>query len=268
MHVYFFGKKYDFFILCNSRLDKISAAQISLKTLFRSWILFCYPFCPKDTRVRSFGGKAEKHCGCLVLFSDSTISKLLWIRREYLVHIKFLLNLMLLLFCFILEPGVSVNCSDIITIALEKKTFPFFDVARLHLRYSSCRATQNDTHLLIRTPLNGCGTLVNETEDDLFFWNEIRTEVVLIDNVITRSHDVKIPFYCSYSRRKWVNLGFKPQHLHFGTEGKWNFPALVLITPNQLHVSLAKVLSSQGRCHPFISRVECGFVSKFNTSMC
>ena len=153
-------------------------------------------------------------------FSDSTISKLLWIRREYLVHIKFLLNLRLLLFCFILEPGVSVNCSDIITVALEKKTFPFFDVARLHLRYSSCRATQNDTHLLIRTPLNGCGTLVNETEDDLFFWNEIRTEVVLIDNVITRSHDVKIPFYCSYSRRKWVNLGFKPQHLHFGTEGK------------------------------------------------
>ena len=123
-------------------------------------------------------------------------------------------------FLFILEPGVSVNCSDIITVALEKKTFPFFDVARLHLRYSSCKATQNDTHLLINTPLNGCGTLVNETEDDLIFWNEIRTEVILIDNVITRSHDVKIPFYCSYSRRKWVNLGFKPQHLHFGTEGK------------------------------------------------
>ncbi|XP_066022016.1 deleted in malignant brain tumors 1 protein-like isoform X2 [Pocillopora verrucosa] len=122
------------------------------------------------------------------------------------------------------EPGVSVNCSDIITVALEKKTFPFFDVARLHLRYSSCKATQNDTHLLISTPLNGCGTLVNETEDDLIFWNEIRTEVVLIDNVITRSHDVKIPFYCSYSRRKWVNLGFKPQHLHFGTEvGYGNF---------------------------------------------
>ncbi|XP_066022017.1 uncharacterized protein [Pocillopora verrucosa] len=122
------------------------------------------------------------------------------------------------------EPGVSVNCSDIITVALEKKTFPFFDVARLHLRYSSCKATQNDTHLLISTPLNGCGTLLNDTEDDLIFWNEIRTEVVLIDNVITRSHDVKIPFYCSYSRRKWVNLGFKPQHLHFGTEaGYGNF---------------------------------------------
>ncbi|XP_027042986.1 deleted in malignant brain tumors 1 protein-like [Pocillopora damicornis] len=122
------------------------------------------------------------------------------------------------------EPGVSVNCSDIITVALEKKTFPFFDVARLHLRYSSCKASQNDTHLLISTPLDGCGTLVNETEDELIFWNEIRTEVILIDNVITRSHDVKIPFYCSYSRRTWVNLGFKPQHLHFGTEaGYGNF---------------------------------------------
>ncbi|XP_022794139.1 uncharacterized protein LOC111332922 isoform X2 [Stylophora pistillata] len=122
------------------------------------------------------------------------------------------------------EPGVSVNCSDFMTVALEKKTFPFFDATRLHLRYSSCRATQNDTHLLISTLLNDCGTLVNETEDDLIFWNEIRTDVIVIDNVITRSHDIKIPFYCSYSRKKWVNLGFKPQHLHFGTEaGYGNF---------------------------------------------
>ncbi|XP_022787102.1 uncharacterized protein LOC111327235 [Stylophora pistillata] len=122
------------------------------------------------------------------------------------------------------EPGVSVNCSDIMTVALEKKTFPFFDAARLHLRYSSCRATQNNTHLLLRTPLNGCGTLVNETEDDLFFWNEIQTDVIVIDNVITRSHDIKIPFYCGYSRKKWVNLGINPQHLRFGTEaGYGNF---------------------------------------------
>lgn len=101
----------------------------------------------------------------MVLFGDSTISKLLWIRREYLAHIKFLFNLRLLLFNFVLEPGVSVNCSDIITVTLEKRTFPFFDVARLHLRYSSCKATQNDTHLLVSTPLNGCGTLVNETNE-------------------------------------------------------------------------------------------------------
>ena len=134
------------------------------------------------------------------------------------------------LFHLTLEPGVSVDCgASNMTVSLEKKTFPFFDAARLHLRYSSCRATQNATHLLISTPLNGCGTQINETQDALIFWNEIKADLVIIDYVITRTHDIKLPFYCSYSRKKMLSLSFKPQHLHFGTEGIWNFLALVFI---------------------------------------
>ncbi|KAL9987825.1 hypothetical protein ACROYT_G002193 [Oculina patagonica] len=114
------------------------------------------------------------------------------------------------------EPGVSVNCGDSnMTVALEIKSFPFFEVDQLHLRYSSCRATKNDTHLLISTPLNNCGTLVNETQDALIFWNEIRADAVVIDFVITRTHDIKIPFYCSYSRKKLLSLSFTPQPLYF-----------------------------------------------------
>lgn len=105
------------------------------------------------------------------------------------------------------------------TVSLEKRTFPFFEVSQLHLRYSSCRATENDTHLLISTTLNGCGTLVNETEDALIFWNEIQADAVIIDYVITRTHDIKLPFYCSYSRRKLLSLSFAPQPIYFLTEG-------------------------------------------------
>jgi len=67
--------------------------------------------------------------------------------------------------------------------------------------------------LLISTPLNDCGTLVNETEEALTFWNEIRVDVVVIDNVITRTHDVKLPFSCSYSRRKLIIKGFSPRSI-------------------------------------------------------
>ena len=83
------------------------------------------------------------------------------------------------------------------------------------------RATENSTHFLISTPLNSCGTLVNETEDALIFWNEIRADAVIIDNVITRTHDIKFKFYCSYSRRKMLSIQFQPQHIFIGSEGTW-----------------------------------------------
>ena len=54
------------------------------------------------------------------------------------------------------------------------------------------RATQNSTHISISTTLNACGTLVNETEDELIFWNEIRVDAVIIDNFITRTHDIHL----------------------------------------------------------------------------
>ena len=81
------------------------------------------------------------------------------------------------------------------------------------------RATQNSTHVLISTPLNGCGTLVNETEEELIFWNEIQVDAVIIDNVITRTHDINLPIYCSYSRRKMLSLSFSPRNIIVGSEG-------------------------------------------------
>ena len=78
----FFGESMIFLSNATAGLTRFLAALISLRTLFRSRTLFCYPYCPKDTRVRSIGRKVEKHCGCVVIFCDSTISKLLWIKHE------------------------------------------------------------------------------------------------------------------------------------------------------------------------------------------
>ena len=83
-----------------------------------------------------------------------------------------------------------------------------------------CRATENSTHLIMSTPLNGCGTQVNETQDDLMFWNEIQVDAVVIDYVITRTHDINVLFYCSYSRRDRITLSFTPGNVYFGIECK------------------------------------------------
>ena len=99
-----------------------------------------------------------------------------------------------------------------------------FALREVALSIPFCRATQNSTHLLIYTPLNGCGTQVNETQDALIFWNEIRADAVIIDNVITRTHDIRLPFYCHYSRNKMLSLSFKPRNVYFGQEGAVAIP--------------------------------------------
>ena len=81
------------------------------------------------------------------------------------------------------------------------------------------RATENSTHVLLSTPLNSCGTLVNETKDALIFWNEVRADSVIIDKVISRTHDIKFKFYCSYSRKKMLSIQFQPKHIFIGSEG-------------------------------------------------
>ena len=100
---------------------------------------------------------------------------------------------------------------------IQFSVYPLFMLSLLVVH----RATENSTHFLISTPLNSCGTLVNETEDALIFWNEIRADAVIIDNVITRTHDIKFKFYCSYSRRKMLSIQFQPRHIFIGSEGTW-----------------------------------------------
>ncbi|XP_067017043.1 CUB and sushi domain-containing protein 3-like isoform X1 [Acropora muricata] len=123
------------------------------------------------------------------------------------------------------EPGVTVTCGEHnMSLSIEKQAFSFVQVEQVHLRYSSCKATENDTHLTISTLLNDCGTSVNETEDALLFWNELRVDAVIIDGVITRSHEIRLPFYCSYSRKKLVSLSFRPLGIYNGQEaGYGNF---------------------------------------------
>ena len=121
--------------------------------------------------------------------------------------------------CFISEPSLLTCTRDNMTMTLQKETYYFFDVSQLHLRYGSCRATENSTHFIISTPLDGCGTLVNETEHALIFWNEVQADAFIIDNVITRTHNFKLPFSCSYSRNTLQSLGFTPQSIFLGYEG-------------------------------------------------
>ena len=114
-------------------------------------------------------------------------------------------------------PSIRVtNISFVFSLRIFDNLFNCWVCFLIFLNY---RATQNSTHVSISTNLNACGTLVNETEDALIFWNEIRVDAVIIGNVITRTHDINLRFHCSYSRKKMLSVQFQTQQVYIGSEG-------------------------------------------------
>ena len=144
------------------------------------------------------------------------------------------------LFAFCRTSGLKLNHvqSNLVTLILTFASNFFLCV----LPFSVCilffvhyRATQNSTHVSISTTLNACGTLVNETEDELIFWNEIRVDAVIVDNVITRTHDINLRFYCSYSRKKMLSIQFRPQQIFIGSEGAFENSFLYIFTSHRIY---------------------------------
>lgn len=83
-----------------------------------------------------------------------------------------------------------------------------------HLRLSdpsntvcSLQRLSNSTHVVAVVPLNGCGTQIEEDDENLIFKNEI-TSFDSPNDIITRKHLVEVQFYCQYPKRGNVTLNF------------------------------------------------------------
>mgnify|MGYP001793649194 CR=1 FL=1 len=120
------------------------------------------------------------------------------------------------------EPGITVVCSDrYLQISLERRYFKDFDASRMHLEYKSCTPTTNSTHITLKTELNDCGTRHNETEGKILFMNTVKTDLLIIDGVVTRTQEVLLPFYCEYSKEKLMSVSFTTRTVVFASEGNY-----------------------------------------------
>ena len=101
------------------------------------------------------------------------------------------------------EPGVTVQCGKThIKISLDRNHILLSDLNSVHLNHRDCQVTSiNDTHVTFATPLNDCGTTYNETSDEIFFWNKVQADPIIIGGVVSRMHVVSIPFYCAYNKK-------------------------------------------------------------------
>ena len=107
---------------------------------------------------------------------------------------------------------MTVTCDESsMSVDLEKEVYPYLNASLLHLRDSSCRATESVTHLSLTTDLDDCLTSVAETSSSLIFTNEIQADIVKISSAVTRDHDFDLEFNCSYPKEKLLSLSFTPK---------------------------------------------------------
>ncbi|TNN27757.1 ZP domain-containing protein [Liparis tanakae] len=106
----------------------------------------------------------------------------------------------------------NVICTEsTMTVEVEKASFAGLHKDSLRLNDGNniaCRLQSNSTHVFAVIPLSGCGTDIEEDDDNLRFKNEITT----FDNkadVITRKHLLEVQFYCQYAKRGNVTQNFR-----------------------------------------------------------
>ncbi|XP_056463348.1 CUB and zona pellucida-like domain-containing protein 1 [Gadus chalcogrammus] len=104
-----------------------------------------------------------------------------------------------------------VICNETsMTVELEKAAFKGLDEDHLRLNdpgSTACRLHSNSTHVIGFIPLNECGTMIKEDDENLLFSNEITTFEDVRD-IVTRKHLLEVQFSCQYPKRGNVSLGF------------------------------------------------------------
>ncbi|XP_028395056.1 ZP domain-containing protein-like [Dendronephthya gigantea] len=104
------------------------------------------------------------------------------------------------------------------------------NVGRLYLQYRSyyCKASYNSTHVIVKTQLTGCGTVVTKDDQTLYFSNSL-SEVEQSysgSGVITRNYLFRANMTCSFPRKRTVgSFSFDPakERTLVVLSGKGNF---------------------------------------------
>ncbi|XP_074633113.1 uncharacterized protein LOC141891945 isoform X3 [Acropora palmata] len=112
--------------------------------------------------------------------------------------------------------GITVVCTHYaMDIAISRIQHPFLVINSLHLLKPECKIlTANDTHALLRAPLEGCGTERKTSNDYMVYMNTVMgdTQSSTANPLITREGRMEFQFQCSYKRIHILSIvSFSPR---------------------------------------------------------
>lgn len=133
-----------------------------------------------------------------------------------------------IVFFFLASRFLLLCDSDVMTAVFNRADLPkHTNVNQLALRHRRCKAYSNSTHVIVKAPLSGCGTIFSKDDQSLFFTNVLSEQQ---DNrtsgaVITRGYLFKAKLTCTYPRKRSIgSFSFAPaKERQFVSLGKWVF---------------------------------------------
>ncbi|XP_078381577.1 ZP domain-containing protein-like isoform X2 [Oculina patagonica] len=122
--------------------------------------------------------------------------------------------------------AMDVNCDkDEINVVLHIKSVLNHDPESVHLNDPSCKPYfQNNTHIFIKSTLEGCGMAWNISEDGkMIVYRNAITALVRSQNTLgsyaTRDHEAVFEFQCRYKRRAVLSVvSFDPSKIFVVTD--------------------------------------------------
>ncbi|XP_040184200.1 uncharacterized protein LOC120917168 [Rana temporaria] len=84
---------------------------------------------------------------------------------------------------------------------------------QLRLNDPKCLVSSNNTHLIASVGYNSCGTVTEETEENIVFKNTATNHDM--SSVITRQNGISIPFNCSFPKKNRVSASFRAHRSDF-----------------------------------------------------
>ena len=95
----------------------------------------------------------------------------------------------------------EVSCSvNYMRIDIDRKYLDPAKYSLISLLDASCKATTSKTQITLETTPQLCGSSRIETKDHIVYENEAYMKARPTGALITREHDVRIRFKCSYNR--------------------------------------------------------------------
>ncbi|XP_072277643.1 CUB and zona pellucida-like domain-containing protein 1 [Pyxicephalus adspersus] len=93
------------------------------------------------------------------------------------------------------------------TLIIGKSADAQLDKIQLRLNDPKCLVSSNSTHLIASVGYNSCGTVTEETAENIVFKNTATSYDTSV--VITRQNGISFPFNCSFPKKSRVSASFR-----------------------------------------------------------
>ena len=107
----------------------------------------------------------------------------------------------------ILDSRSEVSCGiNFMRIEIDRKYFDPAKYSRISLKDESCKSTLSKTKIVLDSAPQKCGSTKVENDNYIIYQNEVYMKAIPTGKIVTREHDVRVTFSCSYNKSGMVSI--------------------------------------------------------------